>query len=97
MVAEAATDMPGAPAGGTCQARRVTRDLRPVGDIAPDALARAAAATRLDTLEDVLRFGFAQRPTWDVPEVVVQDEFTHDVVIGFGAGPAPAFLVFDTT
>jgi hypothetical protein len=26
--------------------------------------------------------------------VIVQDEFTHDVVI---EGPAPAFLVFDTT
>lgn len=72
----------------------MTRQLRPVGDVAPDALVRAAAATGLDTLEDVLRFGLAQRPAWDVAEVVVQDEFTHDVVV---AGPAPAFLVFDTT
>jgi len=65
-----------------------------VGGIAPEALARAAAATRLDTLEDVLRFGLAQRPAWDVVDVVVQDEFTHDVIV---VGPAPAFLVFDTT
>ena len=65
-----------------------------MGGIAPEVLARAAAATRLDTLEDVLRFGLAQRPAWDVVDVVVQDEFTHDVIV---VGPAPAFLVFDTT
>ena len=75
----------------------MTRELRPVGDVALDALGRAAAATRLDTLEEVLRFGFAQRPAWQLAEVVVQDEFTHDVVVGIAAGPAPAFLVFDTT
>ena len=65
-----------------------------MGGIAPEVLARAAAATRLDTLEDVLRFGLAQRPAWDVVDVVVQDEFTHDVIV---VDPAPAFLVFDTT
>src|SRR5436305_1854106 len=54
MVAEAATDMPAAPGGAACHDHRVTRELRPVGDLAPDALARAAAATRLDTLEEVL-------------------------------------------
>jgi hypothetical protein len=68
-----------------------------VGDIAADALARAAPATRLDTLEDVLRFGFAQRPAWELAEVVVQDEFTHDVIVALGTGATPAFLVFDTT
>lgn len=48
----------------------------------------------LDTLEDVLRFGSAQRPAWALVDVIVQDEFTHDVIV---EGPAPAFLVFDTT
>lgn len=73
----------------------MTRDLRQVAaDIAPEVLARAAAAVRLDTLEDVLRFGFAQRPPWELVDVIAQDEFTHDVVV---RGPAPAFLVFDTT
>jgi len=71
------------------------RVLRPVGlGLAPDAVARAAVATRLDTLEDVLRVGFLQRPAWELLDVVVQDELTHDVVV---RGPAPAFLVFDTT
>ncbi|HEX7840862.1 MAG TPA: hypothetical protein VF469_25465 [Kofleriaceae bacterium] len=73
----------------------MTRELRlATAGIAPDAVARAAAATRLDTLEDVLRFGFAQRPAWELVDVIVQDEYTHDVIV---LGPAPAFLVFDTT
>ena len=71
------------------------RELRSAGaEVAPDVVARAAAATRLDTLEELLRFGFAQRPAWELVDVVVQDEYTHDVII---RGPAPAFLVFDTT
>jgi len=73
----------------------MVRMLRTVGlGLAPDTVARAAVATRLDTLEDVLRVGFLQRPAWQLLDVVVQDEFTHDVVV---LGPAPAFLVFDTT
>jgi hypothetical protein len=67
-------------------------ELRIVGGVAPEAVTRAHAATRLATLEDVLRFGFAQRPAWDVVDVVVQDELTHDVVVR-----GPAYLVFDTT
>ena len=75
--------------------RGMTRELRRVGDgVCPDVVVRAAAATRLETLEDLLRFGFAQLPPWEVADVIVQDEFTHDVVV---RGPGPAFLVFDTT
>ena len=72
----------------------VTRELRiaAVG-LAPEIAARLALAARLDTLEDVLRFGFAQRPAWQLAAVVVQDEFSHDVIVA----AAPAFLVFDTT
>ena len=74
---------------------RMTRELRMVGaGLAPDVVARAVAATRLATLEEFLRFGFAQRPAWQLVDVIVQDEYTHDVIVG---GPAPAFLVFDTT
>lgn len=46
------------------------------------------------TLEEVVRWGFAQRPPRVVCEVIVQDEFTHDVVLPFSGG---AYLVFDTT
>jgi hypothetical protein len=71
------------------------RELRFVAaGMAPERVARLSLVVRLDTLEDVLRFGFTQRPAWELAEVIVQDEFTHDVII---EGPAPAFLVFDTT
>lgn len=44
---------------------------------------------RLQTLEDVLHAG------WHVVEIVVQDEYTHDV-IATRAGE-PSWRVFDTT
>jgi hypothetical protein len=73
----------------------VTREMRlAVAGMAPELIARLALAARLDTLEEVVRFGFAQRPAWQLADVIVQDEFTHDVIV---EGPAPAFLVFDTT
>lgn len=62
--------------------------------MAPELIARLALAARLHTLEEVVRFGSAQRPAWQLADVIVQDEFTHDVIV---EGPAPAFLVFDTT
>jgi hypothetical protein len=74
------------------------RELRLVAaGMAPELVVRLQAAGGLDTLEDVLRFGFTQRPAWELADVIVQDEFTHDVIIEVPAGLAPAFLVFDTT
>jgi hypothetical protein len=71
------------------------RELRITGrPLAPEALGRAVVATRLDTLEQLLCLGFAQRPPWELVEVVVQDEYTHDVIV---RDPASQFLVFDTT
>jgi hypothetical protein len=64
----------------------VGRELRVVGNVAAELAAKLVAATKLETLEDVLRWG------GDVADVIVQDEYTHDVVLR-----APAFLVFDTT
>jgi hypothetical protein len=46
------------------------------------------------TLEDVVRWGLEQAPPLVVADVVVQDEYTHDVVLPSGNG---AFLVYDTT
>ncbi len=43
-------------------------------------------------LEEVVRWAFSLRR--DVAEVVVQDEFTHDVVLPW---VEPVYLVFDTT
>ena len=71
----------------------MTHALRIVGrGLAPAELARAQLATRLATLEDVLRVGFGQQPAWEILDVIVQDEFTHDVIVR-----GPGYLVFDTT
>jgi len=48
----------------------------------------------LRTLQDVVRWAFSQTPPSDVADVVVQDEFTHDVVVPWREG---LHLVFDTT
>ncbi|HVG63787.1 MAG TPA: hypothetical protein VNA24_34805 [Hyalangium sp.] len=47
----------------------------------------------LTILQNVIRWGFAQKPPSDVADVVIQDEFTHDVVLPW----RHVFLVFDTT
>lgn len=71
--------------------------LRVVGieaEVADAIALRVASATQLDTLEDVLRWG------GDVLEVVVQDEYTHDVIATHPSGVidgTTVFLVFDTT
>jgi len=64
--------------------------LRVVGEVAREDAARLEAATKLQTLEDVLHWG------GDVVEVVVQDEYTHDVVVVRVRNVGP-YLVFDTT
>jgi hypothetical protein len=50
--------------------------------------------SRLTTLQDVVRWGFSLTPPSDVADVVIQDEYTHDVVLRWTSG---SFLVFDTT
>ena len=46
------------------------------------------------TLEDVLRWGLAQRPVRIFTDVTVQDELSYDIVLGHDAG---RYLVFGTT
>ena len=48
----------------------------------------------LQTLEEVIAWGLAQRPPCDIVEIIVQDEYTHDVIV---RGPPPSYLCFDTT
>ncbi|MEW5851181.1 MAG: hypothetical protein AB2A00_20505 [Myxococcota bacterium] len=43
------------------------------------ALQRVVSLHR--TLEDVLRWGHAQQPRVTVSNVVIQDEYTHDVLV----------------
>ena len=45
------------------------------------------------TLEQLLRWANAQELPVPVLEIITQDEYTHDVILPFGA----AFLAFDTT
>lgn len=89
MFARAATDRELVSGGQSRQDRGVST-LRVVGDVPPVKVSALASATRLATLEDVLRWG------GDVLAVVVQDEYTHDVVVR-GPGGSDGFLVFDTT
>jgi hypothetical protein len=46
------------------------------------------------TLEDVVRWGLAYSPPRLIEDVIVQDEYTHDVVLGH---PSGVWLVYDTT
>lgn len=48
----------------------------------------------LTTLQAVVQWAFGLTPPSDVADVVVQDEFNHDVVIRW---IEPRWLVFDTT
>jgi hypothetical protein len=72
--------------------------MTPVVDHAGLAAERLAALSqavaRLATLQDVLRWGFAHRPALEILDVIVQDEYSHDVVMTGGHG---LYLVFDTT
>jgi hypothetical protein len=45
------------------------------------------------TLADLMRWCQSQTPYVHLAEIVTQDEYTHDVVLPFGA----LFLSFDTT
>ena len=53
-----------------------------------------ALALNWPTLQEVVRWALAQTPALLVSEVVVQDEFTHDVVLPCRS---ETYLVFDTT
>ena len=65
------------------------------GDIAPAVFAELAGPLRTRrTLADVLAWARHQTPPRTVTEIITQDEYTHDVVIGFGER---CYLVFDTT
>lgn len=62
----------------------------------PSELQREVAELR--TLQEVLQWGFSRSPAWEIVEVVVQDEYCHDVVIrGPVRGGAQLYLCFDTT
>lgn len=53
-----------------------------------------AIVARHRTMEDVVRWALASRPPRSVASIVVQDEYTHDVVLPLRSG---VWLVYDTT
>jgi hypothetical protein len=66
--------------------------MRVVGTVPADLVESLAVLARARTLEDVL--GWAHANGGSIVDVIVQDEFTHDVIV---RGPAPAYVCFDTT
>ena len=66
--------------------------MRVVGAVPAEIVERLAVAERAATLEEVLAWANATGAA--LVDVIVQDEFTHDVIV---RGPAPVFLCFDTT
>ena len=64
--------------------------------MAPASLQSLATQIQfLGTLARVLPWGLAVRPQWTVVDVVVQDEYTHDIILGTDGGAET--LVLDCT
>jgi hypothetical protein len=64
-------------------------------EVAPATLLELErAVAKLQTLADVVHFGLALAPPQMIAAVVVEDEYTHDVVLGWKPG---LHLVFDAT
>ena len=64
-------------------------------DLPPTELAAFETAIQsLQTLADVLAWAPKQIPPRAVVEIITQDEYTHDVILGASGRP---YLVFDTT
>ena len=57
-----------------------------------DLRARLAAG---GSLAAAIKVGLAETPAWTVVDVVVQDEYTHDVI--FAAAPDGPAIVLDCT
>lgn len=53
-----------------------------------------AGVPRVATLGDLVQWCASQTPRAEIVEVVVQDEYTHDVVLAWRDG---LYLVFDST
>ena len=66
------------------------------GPMSPAELeAVAARFTGCGTLAEAILAGLALTPPWSVVEVVVQDEYTHDLVLA--ASPGGPAIVLDCT
>lgn len=50
----------------------------------------------LGTLGRVIPWGLAQKPPWTVADVIIQDEYTHDIILGCDDGRGEV-LILDCT
>ena len=66
----------------------------PTGVNEADRTALEAALARMSFVEDLVRWLFALQPAGEIADIVVQDEFTHDMIVSW---KSPRYLVFDTT
>ena len=64
---------------------------------APDLDPIRAAFAACDTLAEALVAGLRMTPPWSVVDVVVQDEYTHDLVFQTDGDPGGPALVLDCT
>ncbi len=70
-------------------------EVTPEGAVAPDLLAAVAEAVAgHSTLAAVVAWTAAPRVPRPIARILVQDEFTHDVVVLWGGD---VYLVYDTT
>ncbi len=67
-------------------------NLAGLGDDQLRAIEEAVAQHQI--LDDVLRWGRRQMPPREIVDVVVQDEFSHDVIFPYEDG---LYLVYGTT
>ena len=74
-------------ASGARHSAGAKRSLRVCGEVPAQRAAPLAWVAQLETLEDVLRRGLS------IEDVVVQDEYTHDIVTSSGE----LYIVFDST
>jgi len=65
-----------------------------VGLSAPLRIEVERSIAGLGCLADVVRWGVRTVPERLIVDVIVQDEYTHDVILDYGGG---LYLVFDTT
>ena len=71
-----------------------TVSIRAAEPVVANVLAQVEKAfAQCQTLADVMRWCQSQTPYVHVAEIVTQDEYTHDVILPFGA----VFVTFDTT
>lgn len=73
-------------------------EVRAVSGIPETQLARVREAVdQLHYLNHVVNWCATQQQPCTVKDAVTQDEFTHDVILQFGANEDELYIVFDAT